>query len=196
MMFNSDKTQLLIKCRGTNNTHKDLSLEMTTGTIEQSEVVKVLGVYLSKDEQFKEYLITSENSMMRFLTTRLNMLKLLSRYADEKSRKALAEGLILSKINYCISLWGMTLLSILDKFQVLLNKVIRVVTGCKIWDRLSDQYEKLRWLSIMQTRDYHDIISLETILRHKTPKSISEKFEQDPKFTHRHFTRHSQDPLD
>ena len=194
LMFNSDKTQLLIKCRGTNNTHKDLTLEMTTGTIKQSEVVKVLGVYLSKDEQFKEYLITSENSMMRFLTTRLNMLKLLSRYADEKSRKALAEGLILSKINYCISLWGMTLLSILDKFQILLNKVTRVVTGCKIWDRLSDQYEKLRWLSIMQTRDYHDIISLESILRHKTPRSIAEKFEQDPKFTHRHFTRHSQDP--
>ena len=103
LRFNSDKTQLLIKTCGQKNMHSDLELEMETGTIKQSDVVKVLGVYLSKDELFKEYLVNSNNSMMRFLETRLNMLRILSRYADLKSRKALAEGLILSKINYCIS---------------------------------------------------------------------------------------------
>ena len=97
LKFNGDKTQLLIKHKGRNNMHKELTLEMASGTIEQSDVVKVLGVYLSRDELYKEYLITSDNSMMKFLETRLKMLKILSRHADEKSRKLLAEGLILSK---------------------------------------------------------------------------------------------------
>ena len=84
--------QLLIKSKGQKNIQKDLVLEMETGNIKQLEVVKVLGVYISRDELFKEYLVNSNNSMMRFLETRLNMLCLLSRYADLKSRKALAEG--------------------------------------------------------------------------------------------------------
>ena len=95
-----------MKTKGINNTHGELKLEMKTGTIEQTDVVKILGVYLSKDELFKEYLVNSDNSMMKYLTSRLNMLKILSRYADMKARKSLAEGLILSKLNYCISLWS------------------------------------------------------------------------------------------
>ena len=49
LKFNSDKTQLLIKSKGRKNTHSDLVLEMETGNI-KSEVVKVLGVYISRDE--------------------------------------------------------------------------------------------------------------------------------------------------
>ena len=127
LRFNSDKTQILVKTKGINNTHGDLKLEMKTGTIEQTDIVKILGVYLSKDELFKEYLVNSDKSMMKYLTSRLNMLNILSRYADMKARKSLAEGLILSKLNYCISLWSTTLKSNMDKIQILLNKVVRVV---------------------------------------------------------------------
>ena len=77
LKFNSDKTQLLIKSKGQKNIHKDLVLEMETGNIKQLEVVKVQGVYISRDELFKEYLVNSNNNMMRFLETRLNMLHLL-----------------------------------------------------------------------------------------------------------------------
>ena len=135
---------MLIKSKGQKNIHKDLILQMETGNIKQLEVVKVLGVYISRDELFKEYLVNSNNSMMRFLETRLNMLRLLSRYADLKSRKALAEGLILSKINYCILLWGTTLVSIFKKLQVFLNKVMRVVLKVRKNARIIENFQKLR----------------------------------------------------
>ncbi len=189
LKFNADKTQLLVKTKGKNNTHSELSLEMESGTVKQSEVVKVLGIYLSRDELFKEYLINSDNSMMRFLETRLNMLKILSKHADKKSRKALAEGLILSKINYCISLWGTTLVSIMDKMQVFLNKVARVVLRAKRWTRLLDMYSELRWLTVWQTRTYHDVIQLNTILKTNTPRDIADKFIPDT--PHGHNTRAS-----
>ena len=194
LKFNGDKTQLLIKHKGRNNMHKELTLEMASGTIEQSDVVKVLGVYLSRDELYKEYLITSDNSMMKFLETRLKMLKILSRHADEKSRKLLAEGLILSKINYCISLWGTTLVSIMDKFDKFINKVCRVVLNRRMTARVIDMYKELRWLTVWQTRTYHDIIQLNTILKYKTPQDLAAKFEPDA--PHGHNTRSSQRPLD
>ena len=99
--------------------------------IEQETTVKVLGVLISQDEKYKEYLVNSKNSMMKFLNTRLSMLKMLSKHADLKSRKALAEGLILSKINYCISLWGMTTGVIMQQLHVFARFIAMVFTNKK-----------------------------------------------------------------
>ena len=129
--------------------------------------------------------------MMRFLETRLNMLRILSRYADLKSRKALAEGLCLSKINYCICLWATTTGEVLDKIQVIQNDVVRAVYGIgrKIFQNLDPLYEKLKWTRIRQTIQYHDVITLNSILTHDTPRDIATKFSQ--KVNHTHNTRGS-----
>ena len=94
----------------------------------QEETVKVLGVVLEQDEKYKEYLVNGKNSVMKFLTTRHNMLKMLAKHADLKVRKALAEGLILSKINNCINLWGTTTNTIMQKPHVFMNDVVRTVS--------------------------------------------------------------------
>ena len=129
--------------------------------------------------------------MLNFINKRLNMLKLLAKYADFKTRKALAEGLILSKVGYCISLWGTTTNGILDKIQKVQNKVVRTVFGKRDYraEPLSDLFKKLKWLRIKETRKYHDIISLEAMLKFQTPWSIAEKF--NITHTHRHNTRYS-----
>ena len=95
LKFNASKTQLIIKCKGLNNNHGNLDLDMGDRIIKQEETVKVLGIIVGQDEKYKEYLIDGANSMLKFLNKRLGMLKLLSKYADFKSRKALAEGLCL-----------------------------------------------------------------------------------------------------
>ena len=57
------------------------------------------------------------------------MVKRSAKYADLKTRKAIAEGPILSKISYCISLWGTTTAGIMQQLQVLQNDVVRTVFG-------------------------------------------------------------------
>ena len=46
-----------------------------------------------------------------------------------RSRKTLAEGLVLSRIKYLLPLWGGTTENLLRKSQVIVNNVARVVTG-------------------------------------------------------------------
>ena len=153
--------------------------------------MKVLGIIVGQDEKYKEYLIDGANSMLKFLHKRLSMLKMLSKYADFKSRKALAEGLCLSKINYCICLWATTTGEVLNKIQVMQNDVVRAVYGIgrKMFNDLDPLYEKLRWVRIRQTIQYHDVITLNSILTHDTPKDLATKFSQ--KVTHTHNTRAS-----
>ena len=191
LKFNSDKTQILIKKKGVNNTHKDLSLTMNGKEIKQSESVKVLGIVISQDEKYEEYLITGEKSMLKFLNKRLTMLKILSKHADFKTRKALAEGLILSKIDYCVTLWGITTNGILDQIQKVQNKAVRAVFGKRDYRAvtLAQLFKQLKWLKIKETRKYHDTISLHTMLTYQTPHSIAKKFNTHTR--HHHNTRHS-----
>ena len=79
LKFNSTKTQLIVKVKGVNNTHGYLNLQMGDKVIEQEDTVKVLGVILGQDEKYKEYLVNGKNSVMKFLTTRHNMLKMLAK---------------------------------------------------------------------------------------------------------------------
>ena len=191
LKFNGEKTQLIIKNKGVNNLHGHLDLEMGDRIIKQEETVKVLGIVVGQDERYKEYLINGAKSVLRFLTTRLNMLKILSKYADFKSRKALAEGLCLSKLNYCICLWATTTEEVLDKLQVIQNDVVRTVYGIgrNRFNRLAPLYEKLRWVRIRETIQYFDAITLHSILRHQTPQDMASKFKQV--ITHTHNTRAS-----
>ena len=93
--------------------------------------------------------------MLKFLNKRLNMLKILAKHADFGSRKALAEGLILSKIDYCVSLWGITTNGIIDKIQRVQNKAVRVVFGKRDYRAvtLAQLFKRLKWLKVKDTRN-------------------------------------------
>ena len=192
LCFNEDKTHLIVKTRGVNNNHSYLDLEMGDQIIEQSETVKVLGVVIGRDEKYKEYLVDGKNSMMKFLNTRLSCLKMLSKYADLRSRKALAEGLVLSKLQYCVTLYASTNETILQKFHVFLNTVVRTVFGVgkNRFVTMAPMYKKLKWHTMKETIRYHDLITVHSIIKNGTPWDIAEKFHM-AKY-HDHFTRASQ----
>ena len=164
---------MIVKVKGVNNTHGYLNLQMGDKVIEQEDTVKVLGVVLGQDEKYKEYLVNGKNSVMKFLTTRHNMLKMLAKHADLKTRKALAEGLILSKINYCISLWGTTNDTIMQKLHVFVNDVVRTVFGIgrNRFQHMEPLYKKLKWLTVRQTLLYHDTITIHRKSHLKTPEN-------------------------
>ena len=114
MMTTPNKEQ---KLKSTINTHGYLNLEMGEKMIEQESTgtVQVLVVLIGQDERYKDYLVNRKNSMMKFLNTFHSMVKRSAKYADLKTRKAIAEGPILSKISYCI--WGTTTAGIMQQIQ-------------------------------------------------------------------------------
>ena len=70
--------------------------------------------------------------------------------------------------------------------------MMRVVLRVRKNARIVESFKKLRWLTVWQTRQYHDIIQLNTMLTTKTPLSISEKFIKEKR--HDHDTRASRNP--
>ena len=145
LKFNVAKSQFLVQRKGYNNTHKDLHIKMGDVIIKQSVGIKILGVTLSQDQNFKEYIMTGEKSMLYFLGQRLKILKILARHACHKSKKMLCEGLLISKLSYCIPLWSTTTKDNFKALQTLLNKALRVVCIEKRFKKFSNDelYQQL-----------------------------------------------------
>ena len=129
--------------------------------------------------------------MMKFLTTRLSMLKMLLKSADFKVRKALAEGLVLSKVNYCIAVCGTTNSSVMQKLHVFMNNIVRVLYGIgrNRFHSLIPLSKGLKWLTVRETLRYHVMITLHSIIQNQTPKDIAQKFKEHEH--HSHDTRNS-----
>ena len=93
----------------------------------------------------------------------------------------LISGLVLSKIRYCLSVYGTGSKRYLHSIQKIINFASRVIAGMKKFSHSSDVRERLGWLDATHLTHYYTITQLHKTLRHRLPVSI-----------HRTLQRHSQ----
>ena len=103
LVLNSEKTHLLVMA--TPNQHKhnqDYGITLNTGTeiIHPTYTEKLLGGYITNDFRFNEHLKENEKSAFKSLTSRVNALAKISRLAPFKTRKMVANGIVISKLIY------------------------------------------------------------------------------------------------
>ncbi len=99
------------------------------------------------------------NEISKKVMGMLVFINMISSYLDKKSRIIVVQSLVLSNINYCLSIWGTTTSSLVDKVQKLQTFAARVaVGGIKKYDHVSPAYKELKWLKIKQKQTY-DICS-------------------------------------
>ena len=109
--LNSNKTHLLIlRTREAHKHDGTLGIELNTGNedIKPSECEKLLGVVVSQDLKWDQYIRLHNDSLIKILTQRLNALLKISQFASFKTRKLVAEGIFCSSLIYSIQLWGPT----------------------------------------------------------------------------------------
>ena len=72
-----------------------------------------------------------------------------SKYIPKSALRLIADACILSKLNYCCTVWGSALnRNSLDFLQILQNKVARLIVGCKIHEK--SRKELHNWLTVRQ----------------------------------------------
>ena len=107
LKLNSSKTHLLLLMSDSLRRSKpnlDLSLNTGNEIIETSRSEKLLGGIISQNLKFKEHIQNDENSMLRVLNVRINALKLVCNVTGFKTRKMIANGIILSKLIYLMKI--------------------------------------------------------------------------------------------
>ena len=177
LKLNDDKTHLLIMTTNQKRRILNVGIKVDTPTEQIGPIKseKLLGVEIQDDLKWSSYILHSEKSLIKQLSTRLNALRLISYVASFKVRLMVANGIFASKLIFQICLWGGTEEYLLSALQVAQNKAARFVTRN---DRYTSVHELLRqcgWLSVKQLVFYHSVILIFKTIQTKYPRYIYSK---------------------
>ena len=116
---------------------------------------------------------------MKQLGTRLNALRKISKFADFKTRKMLADGLFMSKLVYLIPLWGGCEKFLIKALQIIQNKAARSVTKQGIFTPVQLLLKQCGWLSVHQLVFFHTLVLLFKTNQNKTPQYLFDMTSSD-----------------
>ena len=133
---------------------------------------RLLGCEISSDFTWNEYLQDNEFSLQRQITSRINALKKISFSATFKTRKMIANGVVISRIIYVISLWGGTNDYLMKMLQVLQNRAARFVTKKDIFTSQKQLLLECGWMSVRQLAAFHSLVQIFKTLSDQKPVTL------------------------
>ena len=166
-----------------------LSIQMESGettTILPKKYVRLLGMNLEDNLAWNSHLLNGEKSILPALRKQLGALKhiiSLVRQIPMKSRRTLANGLIVSRIIYGITIWSGTYATNIRKMQAILNKTARWITNSGRRTSTKVLMEKCQWMSIVEMSKMYSLIMLWKIIWLRIPKQLRDQITLEDDFT-------------
>ena len=117
----------------------------------------------------------SKKALLPGVRRQLGALSRLKNTLSVKAKLQLVNGLIISRLNYIVCLWGNSLASHLRKAQVCLNASARFILDEKKTTRQTELMRQCNWLNIVDRTKLQSLTQLWKVVRLKVPEFISEK---------------------
>ena len=161
LVINDDKTHLVVMGSKANNMKRNL-VEIIAGntTIRPTPSEKLLGLNINENLKWHDHILTNEKSLLRNLTSRMNALSKVSRFASFKSRLMIANSIFNSTLTYMIAIWGGTDKYVIWALQVMQNKAARCVTRLHWFTSTKKLLLQCNWLSVRQLSTYHTALQV------------------------------------
>ena len=175
LVLNSNKTHLLIIASlQKHRKHGNFGVLLDTGAevLEPIDNETLLGPKISNNFLWNLHIRDDETSMFRNLTSKINALHKVSKFANFKTRKMVASGLIMSTFMYIIQAYGGCSGYLLSMLQVLQNKAARCVTRLPWLTPTRTLLAQLGWLSMKQMVMYYTLVLLFKVKMDKKPVYI------------------------
>ena len=155
--------------------------------VTESSSERLLGMVMNNNLTWESHLYgnTETKGLVEKLSYRVNLIVRLSRVMPKCRLKMMAEGIFFSSLNYGIevygNVWGMfshdeqqrnsTAYTKEDnrKLQILVNKVLRCLTGSDRETSTIELHRRSGQLSVQQRCAYFSIVAIRKILQHQEP---------------------------
>ena len=150
--------------------------EPNVDRIKTTKYESILGCTVSQNLKWTEHILLNDKSLIKQLTSRLNALKLISSVASFKTRLMLTNGLFMSKLVYCISLWGGCEHFLMKSLQIVQNKAARFVCKKGIYTPVRTLLSECNWLSVSQLVFFHSVVLLRKVRQSQKPEYLHEMY--------------------
>ena len=181
LVINADKTHLMVMgSKKTAARRCEVSIQSGTFRVCPTETEKLLGGNLHQSLQWNHHIRDHENSMLRQLTTRINGLKKISANATFNTRLMVANGAVISKLVYLITLWGGAQQYLLKSLQVQQLTAARTVCGfhSRSWSK-KKLLDRVGWLSVRQLIQYHTVLQAHKTIQTRRPTPLFNSISTD-----------------
>lgn len=126
--FSAEKTKMIHFCKKSNCKKKKnkIKIKLYGVQVKDVEIIKILGLYLDEKLLFNVHV----KELKSKLSKDLNLLKMLSttKYSiNQDTLRKIIIALVLSKVRYCIEIYGFTSLGNINKIDVMLNHFKRLL---------------------------------------------------------------------
>ena len=190
LVINPDKTHLLVLgSSGRAGLRQQVSLVADNHVIKPTESEKLLGGQIHQSLKWNQHIRDHKSSMIRQLTSRLNGLKKVSKNATFSTRLMVANGVVMSKLVYLITLWGGAQQYLLNALQVQQLTAARTVCGFNSWGWSKKKLlDKVGWMSIRQLIYFHTVLQAHKTLTTGLPRPLSASLPTDHPYRTRNAT--------
>ena len=90
--------------------------------------------------------------------------------------KTLVTALVISRVQYCLSVYGNGTQKNFDRLQKILNFAARVIFGRRKFDHVSDLRDQLGWLPPETMADYQTLVIAQKAIQRREPEALAELF--------------------
>ena len=177
LKVNDDKTHSLLLTTAQMRRRRNISVEVTIGTEENtpSDVEKLLGIHIDQNLKWGNHIMNNKKSLVKALTTRSNALAMVSKLADFPTRKMIANGIFHSKLCYCLTVFGRTENYLVNALQKIQTRVARLVCGRGRRYPAASALRQVGWLPVASVVDVYSLVQAKKVLESKKPSYLYEK---------------------
>ena len=187
LKINAEKTQLIVLGSRQNIQRlAAVSINFMGATVVGSPTVRNLGVVFDQRMTFAAHI----DDLVRRCTGALCGLSHSRHCLPQATVIKLVEGLVISPIRYCLTVYGTTNKTQLCRLQRILNFGARVISGRRKYDHISDVLRELNWLTAENLFMYHSLTLLNKIRCISEPETLAHSLIARRNI-HHHSTRQS-----
>ena len=161
-------------------TRKEVSIQAGAFRIYPTESEKLLGGHLHQSLQWNKHIRDDKSSLASQLTMRINGLKKISVNATFTTRLMIANGAVMSRMVYLITVWGGAQQYLLKSLQVQQLTAARTVCGFYShgWSK-GKLLDRVGWLSVRQLIQFHTILQAHKTIRTGQPRPLFHSISTD-----------------
>ena len=169
LMLNSNKTQFIFI--GTrqllSNIPDNLTINIDNNNLPISKSVKILGIHFGKYMTFDTH-IDQLNKKVIGVIMFINRIKDMF---DKDTRVIVVKTLVLSLINYGLTIWGNTNEALMQRVQKLQNFAAKVAAGgYKRRDRATPVLQNLQWMKMKEKVEYDQCVMVYKVIHNNYPE--------------------------
>ena len=184
LALNPEKTKLFVLSQNP-EIRKEIYLDVQPKRIVHTPTFQYLGISISQDLKWNEFLLNNKNSLSKQLTKRITAIKKLKKYVDFKQIKVIASGIFMSKFHYGMELWAGAPTYLKKKMQTIKLKAARAAIRYKSYYWSTDKLlTKMGWLPIEKLLTLGTAKMAHQILHKSVPEilafKIKSKIQSDP----------------